>query len=211
MQFLYRFARLSSLSLVAITMLSAGIITNAHADDEAPVAFKDKIMLRLGSYIVDRSNTQFTVNTSGTGGAGVIGTTIDYAKDLGGEDSATIPRLDAYYRFNDKHRIDSIRDFIIQDNFWTRPLRIEKHHQLVLDGHHSLELAKSLGLDLVPVIGFDYSEVEMWTLREEIPLDKQTVISHAKEGHVYPYKTVKHKFPNVECKCRISLKELTCD
>ena len=86
-------------ALIAIPSM----MNNALADTEAPVyAFPDKWMLRMGSYIVDGANTQFTVNGLG----GIVGTTIDFKKDLGGEDKDTIPRVDAYYRFNERHRID---------------------------------------------------------------------------------------------------------
>ena len=72
------------------------------AEDEAPVfAFPDKWMVRLGAYIIDGANTTVSVNS-----ALGLGAVIDYQKDLGGEDSDTIPRIDAYYRFNERHRID---------------------------------------------------------------------------------------------------------
>jgi len=72
------------------------------AEDEAPVyAFPDKWMIRAGAYIVNDANTKVSVSSSV--GVGAI---IDYQKDLGGEDSDTIPRIDAYYRFNARHRID---------------------------------------------------------------------------------------------------------
>ena len=72
------------------------------AEDEAPVfAFPDKWMVRLGAYIVDGANTTVSVNS-----ALGLGAVIDYQKDLGGEDGDTIPRIDAYYRFNERHRID---------------------------------------------------------------------------------------------------------
>jgi len=72
------------------------------AEDEAAVAFPDKWMLRLGAYIIDGSDTQFAVSSDIAG----LGTVIDYQRDLGGESRDTIPRIDAYYRFNPRHRID---------------------------------------------------------------------------------------------------------
>lgn len=109
---------------------------------------------------------------------------------------------------HDKNRISRIKKFVIQEGFWKKPLCIEKNHNLVLDGHHSLELAKEIKLRFIPVIGFDYDEIEMWSLREEIPLNKETVIKNATQGDIYPYKTVKHKFPDVRCECNISLEDL---
>ena len=90
---------------LVILFSAVGLLTGAGpaiADDETVVAFPDKWMLRVGAYIIDGANTQVSINTP----AGNLGTTIDYKKDLGGEDSDSIPRLDAYYRFNPRHRID---------------------------------------------------------------------------------------------------------
>jgi len=109
---------------------------------------------------------------------------------------------------HDKKRVLRIKKYVVRKGYWIKPLRIEKNHNLVLDGHHSLEMAKDMNLKYVPVIGFDYDELEMWSLREEIPLNKEIVIKNATKGNIYPYKTVKHKFPNVRCECDISLEEL---
>ena len=84
-----------AVALLTVTPLAA-------ADEEAMVAFPDKWMIRLGAYIVDGSNTQFSINSD----VGGLGTTIDYQRDLGGEDGDSIPRIDVYYRFNARHRID---------------------------------------------------------------------------------------------------------
>ncbi len=86
--------------LFVITLCIAPNIV--FAVEAATKAFPDKYMIRAGSYFVDGSRTQFSIN-SGTAG---LGTTIDYKKDLGGSERETIPRIDAYYRFNDRHRID---------------------------------------------------------------------------------------------------------
>ena len=88
---------------VFIAAIASLVICNTVvADDELAVAFPDKWMIRVGAYIIDGSNTQVSVNSA----VGGLGTTIDYQRDLGGEDGDTIPRIDAYYRFNDRHRID---------------------------------------------------------------------------------------------------------
>ena len=112
---------------VAHAPMVAAIITSgmlfgsaAAADDESVgVAFPDKYMVRLGAYIVDNSNTQFSVNSDLLG----LGTTIDYQRDLGGASSDTIPRIDAYYRFNERHRID-FTSFVI-DRKGSRVLDID--------------------------------------------------------------------------------------
>jgi len=102
MRFINRYAKSVVMSLFAVTIVSTSAFNNAIADDEAPVyAFPDKWMIRLGAYIVDGANTQVSVNSPFG-----VGAVIDYQKDLGGEDGDTIPRIDAYYRFNERHRID---------------------------------------------------------------------------------------------------------
>ncbi len=97
-----RYAKSTVTSLVMAAIASTTTFNSAIADDDAPVyAFPDKWMIRLGAYVIDGADTQISVN-SNVG----IGTSIDYARDLGGEDNDTIPRIDAYYRFNERHRID---------------------------------------------------------------------------------------------------------
>lgn len=82
--------------------ISSGTVL-ASENEMAAKAFPDQVMIRVGAYFIDSSNTQFSVNSTGTLG---LGASIDYRKDLGGEQRDTIPRIDAYYRFNDRHRID---------------------------------------------------------------------------------------------------------
>lgn len=92
-----------SLFAATIFSLCSHFALAADGDEAAVKAFPDKYMIRVGAYFVDSSNTQFSINSNrGIG----IGTSIDYNKDLGGEQRDTIPRLDIYYRFNDYHRID---------------------------------------------------------------------------------------------------------
>ena len=87
-------------AVVVATGLMAGSVNAAEEDDA--VAFPDKWMLRIGAYIVDGADTQFSVSSD----IGGLGTVIDYSRDLGGESNDKIPRIDAYYRFNPRHRID---------------------------------------------------------------------------------------------------------
>ncbi len=109
---------------VVAVIITLGMATGnaVAAEDEAPapgVAFPDKYMIRLGAYYVDGSDTQFSVSSNVLG----LGTVIDYQRDLGGENRDTIPRIDAYYRFNDRHRID-FTSFSI-DRKGSRTLAIE--------------------------------------------------------------------------------------
>ncbi len=101
MKFIKRYTKSVVMSLFVVSIVSVTLSGNAIAEDEVTLAFPDKWMIRLGAYIVDGANTTVSVNS-----ALGVGAVIDYQKDLGGEDSDTIPRIDAYYRFNERHRID---------------------------------------------------------------------------------------------------------
>ena len=116
-----------TMAIVVATLASVSTFNNAAAVDETPtVAFPDKYMIRLGVYIVENSNTKFSVNSDTAG----IGTQIDYQRDLSGESGDTIPRIDGYYRFNERHRID-FTSFSI-DRKGTRTLAIDP--PITIDG-----------------------------------------------------------------------------
>jgi hypothetical protein len=86
---------------VALTSTSVSIFNSAIAEENQALAFPDKWMIRAGAYFIDKADTTITVLSNAGIGAGV-----NYKDELGGEESGTVPRIDAYYRFNDKHRID---------------------------------------------------------------------------------------------------------
>jgi hypothetical protein len=87
------------LAIALISSLWASSTIAAEATNN--VAFPDKTMFRLGSYAINQASTDILVlSSAGTG------TIISFDEDLGGEDSGTIPRIDGYYRFNERHRID---------------------------------------------------------------------------------------------------------
>jgi len=90
------------LPLLTIALMSGLLAGNANAaEGNKNLAFPEKFMIRLSSYGVNQASTDISVLSS----AGV-GTIISFDEDLGGEDSLTLPRFDAYYRFNERHRID---------------------------------------------------------------------------------------------------------
>ena len=117
---------------------------------------------------------------------------------------STLKHIEAY----DLARVHTLRAKIEAEGVWTKPLYIEGTHGLVLDGQHRLQVALRMGLSRIPVQRFDYHDVAVWTLRKEEPVDVATVIRRASAGDLYPYKTVKHKFPNVIDDCAIALAEL---
>ena len=108
----------------------------------------------------------------------------------------------------DIERLPIVRNSLVKDNRWFTPLKIDSNSNIIFDGHHSFEIAKILSLSNIPVIKFDYDDIDMWSLREEIDLSKDIVMKNARKGLLYPYKTVKHKFPLLIYTCNYSLDEL---
>jgi len=104
--------------------------------------------------------------------------------------------------------IKPIKKSTIVDGYWLYPIKIEEHN-LILDGHHRFEIAKRLKLQKIPTVVFNYDDIPMWSLRKDIKIkDNKEVIERVLSGYIYPNKTVKHKFPNVNYRCKINLKEL---
>lgn len=94
---------------------------------------------------------------------------------------------------HDAERVENLKKIILEENTWRVPIIVEKNN-LVLDGQHRLEVAKTLGYSKIPAIRVSYDDVKVWTLRKEITINSKNVIRYVKQGGVYPYKTVKHKF-----------------
>jgi len=89
-----RFVSLSGLLLVSLFFVNP-------AGAEEDVLFPEKFMIRLASYSVEDADTDITVLSDNK-----IGSGFSYADDLGGDTRTNVPRLDMYYRFNDRHRIE---------------------------------------------------------------------------------------------------------
>ena len=108
----------------------------------------------------------------------------------------------------DEERAHNLQNKIIQEGVWTRPLIVEKKHNLVLDGQHRLECARAMGLKVVPCLLVNYEDVSVWSLRKEYRVSAKAVIRKVESGEIYPYKTVKHKFNFIVSDLHISLEEL---
>lgn len=83
---------------LSMPMLQAAENAESLPDESYP----DKFKILLGSYLIQDTNTEISINSS----IGNIGTVIDMERDLGTEDRLSVPRIDGYYRFNDKHRLN---------------------------------------------------------------------------------------------------------
>ncbi len=107
-----------------------------------------------------------------------------------------------------KKRVKWLKDKILEEGIWSKPICIEKNHFLVLDGMHRFEVARELCCAVVPCELFDYAEVDVWSLRKTHEVSRRLVIQKALAGDIYPYKTAKHRFPRDITRCGFRLDEL---
>jgi hypothetical protein len=95
--------RVQVAAVIAAAVL-ASLSQPALAADMVQSIEVDPFNLSLGAYFVTRTNGSIRLDRSV--GPASIGTSIDWERDLGGETSMTVPRIDGYYRFAPKHRVD---------------------------------------------------------------------------------------------------------
>ena len=105
-------------------------------------------------------------------------------------------------------RVEWLRNKILNEKIWTKPLAVDNKYGLVLDGQHRMEVALSLNLLKVPVIRFVYAEVPIRSLRKKYSFSWKDVQDRAINGNPYPYKTVKHDFVNPLPEIEISIEDL---
>ena len=91
-------------------------------------------------------------------------------------------------------RVPVLEKHIRKVGTWTKPIVVERAHNLILDGHHRFQVAKRLGLRTIPAVLVNYAQIDFWSLREEEVVDEHTIVQRAKAGNIYPNKTVKHDF-----------------
>ncbi len=108
-------------------------------------------------------------------------------------------------------RVDWLTAKIVAEQVWNKPIVVDSDYLLVMDGQHRMEVARRLGLILVPAMKYRYTEVEIWSLRDNHDVTTEAVIERALSGEIYPYKTVKHAFPQPIPSVSYSLDQLRTD
>lgn len=84
--------------VLVIAVAAIGLAANqARAED-----YPDRLSIRVGGFLVRNFDTTMRLDATGA----PVGTTIDFGNTLGGDSSANVVRVDGYYRFTPKHRID---------------------------------------------------------------------------------------------------------
>jgi hypothetical protein len=118
------------------------------------------------------------------------------------------PRLLRHIEGFSARRVAWLKRKVTKEGFWTKPVVLDDKHHLVLDGQHRMEVALALGLKRVPAVKFRYSSIEVWSLRPKYSFVWQDVVERALSGDIYPYKTVKHRFPKDIPACNIPMEDL---
>jgi len=87
------------------TVLAVGLLLGVPSvtrgeDAQAKEEFPDRFMIRGGWAYVFNADTTFNIN-----GAGGIGSSVDFARTLGGQRTDNLWRIDSLYRFNPRHSV----------------------------------------------------------------------------------------------------------
>ncbi len=85
--------------LATLAMLSFPVST--WAEETIP----DRFQIDFGGFFVSRADTTVSLNSK-IGGVVTVGTQIDFHQDLDLPDSDTVPRIDGYYRWGKRSRVD---------------------------------------------------------------------------------------------------------
>lgn len=108
-----------------------------------------------------------------------------------------------------KRRAAWLKKKILREGVWDKPVALDDKHGLVMDGQHRMEVALALGLKKIPAVKYRYRDVEIWSLRpKKYQFDWKQVVARALSGDIYPYKTVKHRFPVPLPSCHFEIDEL---
>jgi choline kinase len=107
-------------------------------------------------------------------------------------------------------KVKNLKKKIIQAKYWNAPIKVDHKYNLVMDGQHRMEVAKELGLKYVPCVRYNYRKIKIWSLRpKSYKVSVNKIFKNFHENKIFPYKTVKHFFPNNEIiKCKVEIKKL---
>lgn len=111
-------------------------------------------------------------------------------------------------------RVEEMVEKIQRNDFFHKPLLVDRSTMTILDGHHRHQASLRLGLKRVPAMVFDYGEDERIVVEARPPADpesvsKALVVQMAANGLLMEPKSSKHSI-NVEVpRLRIPLEALT--
>lgn len=101
-----------------------------------------------------------------------------------------------YHEKVNRRRLKELEAKILKDGKLKKPVVVDKNTMLVLDGHHRCRIFVNLGIGKIPCQLVDYFDrnIKVNFRRQDIKnqLIKEIIITKAKKGYIFPYKTTKH-------------------
>lgn len=97
----------------------------------------------------------------------------------------------------DGARVQSLAAEIRAAGAFYPPVLIDATTRVILDGHHRWHAAALLGLRVMPCYCVDYLHdpvIRVMSRRSDVEVSKESVISIALAGRVYPHKTTRHMY-----------------
>ena len=111
-------------------------------------------------------------------------------------------------------RVEEMVEKIQRNNFFHKPLLVDRSTLTILDGHHRHQASIRLGLKRVPAMAFDYQEDERVVVEARPPaapesVSKALVMHVAANGHLMEPKSSKHRIHVEIPRLRVPLADLT--
>jgi len=88
-------------TFIAVSIVAGFMFISAVGAGAEEEQLPDRFGLRLGGYNIRNASNIMRLDSTN----GLIGTYIDFEKTLGGDTTATVFRIDGFYRFNDHHSL----------------------------------------------------------------------------------------------------------
>lgn len=114
------------------------------------------------------------------------------------------------HEHTDNNHVKLLKEKILTDGYWTKPIIVDKNSQILMDGHHRLEVAKSLNLNNIPCYELSYNsnniEIKSWS--DNHTINYHDIISMVKRKKYYPIKTTRHIFKMFIPETKIALSTL---
>ena len=110
-------------------------------------------------------------------------------------------------------RVEEMYRKIYTNNYFHKPLLVDRTTMTILDGHHRYNASLLLGLTSVPAIVLDYLEdetisVEAWHPQERRSVSKQDVLAAASDSRLMPPKSTRHAISTAIPRLQVPLSKL---
>ncbi|MFC0804487.1 ParB N-terminal domain-containing protein [Ensifer sp. P24N7] len=107
-------------------------------------------------------------------------------------------------------RAHTLAKMIAENGRWTRPILVEQHHSVIMDGHHRHFCATALKLSFVPCVLLSYDDpnlhVSYWS--DPTPVCVEQIIQAGLTGDLLNFKTTRHTLQVALPTCSVALDDL---